>query len=80
MSPQPPTTTGDAQVDGTATHTSPPRAHATTGEKREQDRPGLEGQRETTVPLTASDIVYFAERDNNFDIYRMNPDARAERG
>ncbi|MEP7293211.1 MAG: DUF5050 domain-containing protein, partial [Chloroflexota bacterium] len=30
------------------------------------------GQRDTPVPLTDGTIVYFAERDNNFDIYKMS--------
>lgn len=36
------------------------------------------GQRGTPEPLTEGAIVYFAERDNNFDIYKMNLDNRVE--
>jgi TolB protein len=36
------------------------------------------GQRGTLAPLGQGEIVYFAERDNNFDLYRMNLSTRAE--
>jgi len=36
------------------------------------------GQRATPEPLTDGAVVYFAERDNNFDIYKMNLDNRVE--
>ena len=36
------------------------------------------GQRDTPEPLTDGSIVYFAERDNNFDIYKMSLDNRVE--
>ncbi len=36
------------------------------------------GQRDTPAPLTNGTIVYFAERDNNFDIYKMNLNSRVE--
>jgi Tol biopolymer transport system component len=36
------------------------------------------GQRDTPVPLTDGTIVYFAERENNFDIYKMSLSSRDE--
>jgi serine/threonine protein kinase/Tol biopolymer transport system component len=36
------------------------------------------GQRDTPAPLADGTIVYFAERDNNFDIYLMNLTTRVE--
>ena len=36
------------------------------------------GLRDTPVPLTDGTIVYFAERENNFDIYKMNLTTRVE--
>ncbi|MBI1260008.1 MAG: protein kinase [Chloroflexi bacterium] len=36
------------------------------------------GQRDTPAPLTDGTIVYFAERENNFDIYKLNLSTHAE--
>ncbi len=36
------------------------------------------GQRDTPAPLTSGVLIYFAERDNNYDLYQMNLTTRVE--
>ncbi len=74
-SPRPATATGSSVAAATTqralTATSAPTTETAT------QIVGV-GQRDTPAPLTEGTIVYFAERDNNFDIYKLNLTTRVE--
>ncbi len=78
-SPPPATATSATTVALAATGT---RAPTRTGAPATNTSAATEvapvGQRPTAVPLANGSIVYFAERDGNFDIYEMNLDTRSE--
>lgn len=78
-SPPPPTNTAAALTRGTATR----RATATLTAVPPTAAPDVTqlnpvGQRDTPMPLTDGALVYFAERDGSFNIYRMDLRTREE--
>lgn len=77
VSPQPATATLNALIAATDT-SAPARTSVIATNTPAATEIAPVGQRETAAPLTAGSLVYFAERDGNFDIYSMNLDTRAE--
>lgn len=55
-----------------------PTATPATAEAAPPTEVAAVGQRATAAPLGEGVLVYFAERDNNFDIYRMDLSTRTE--